>query len=55
MKRSSFFGAALGLFLAQSASIAAATDFRTDVQLAANDERYGCCLVKTNNRSEDVW
>ncbi len=55
MKRSSFFGAALGLFLAQNASIAAATDFRADVQLAANDERYGCCLVKTNDRSEDVW
>lgn len=55
MKRSGFFGVALGLFLAQSASIAAATDFRTGVRLAANDERYGCCLVRTANSAGDVW
>lgn len=55
MKRSGFFGAALGLFLAQSVSIATAADFQTSLQLAANDERYGCCLVKTNNKSENVW
>lgn len=55
MKPSSFLGAALGLFLAHGIAIATAADFKTGLQLAANDERYGCCLVKTNNKAEDVW
>lgn len=55
MKKSIFSLAAIILFLSQAVSLAAAGDFGASIQLAANDERYGCCLVKTNDATVDVW
>lgn len=55
MKKSNFSLAAMAFFLSQAASLAAAGDFRETIQLAANDERYGCCIVKTDDPAVDVW
>lgn len=55
MKKSGFLLAVLTLSLAQSASLAMAAESKAGIQLVAANERYGCCLVKTDDKAVDVW
>ncbi|HRX61126.1 MAG TPA: hypothetical protein P5260_07900 [Candidatus Competibacter sp.] len=54
MRKANLLWVVFGFLLVQGISSAMATDL-SGYQLAANDERYGCCLVKTDNKMDDVW
>lgn len=55
MKKLSFLLTVVTLFLAQGASVTMASDFKAGLQLAAYGEEYGCCLVKTDDQTADIW
>ncbi|HCK80399.1 MAG TPA: hypothetical protein PK880_09795 [Candidatus Competibacter sp.] len=54
MKKSSFLLAGSALLLSQSAAVVVAAGFTEHFTLKQN-ERYGCCIVKTLNKAADVW
>jgi hypothetical protein len=55
MKKISFLSSMLTLCLAQSISLAVASDFMEGIQLAASDDQYGCCLIKVDSSTGALW